>query len=92
VSDNPCLPRYRLSSFAGGPCATRNTAQAMSQENVEVARDSYEAVNRWLDSYWANPGRPLNEVPGTDALFERLDPEAEWNWALRLKTSRGRDQ
>jgi ketosteroid isomerase-like protein len=64
----------------------------MSQENVEIARGWYEAVNRWLGSYWENPERPLNEVPGTDALFERLGPKAEWNWVFGLKSSRGRNQ
>jgi ketosteroid isomerase-like protein len=63
----------------------------MSQENVEVAREWYGALNRWLDSYWANPERPLGETPGTDGLFDRMDPEAEWDWLFSPETFRGRD-
>jgi ketosteroid isomerase-like protein len=64
----------------------------MSQENVELAREWYEVVNRWLESYWANPGRPLGETPGTDGLFDRMNPEAEWDWLFSPQTFRGRDQ
>ena len=49
----------------------------MSQENVEVAREWYEVLNRWLESYWASPGRPLGETPGTDGVF------GAWVWTFR---------
>ena len=64
----------------------------MSQENVEVARGWYEVVNRWLESYWANPERPLAETPGTDEVFDGMDSEVEWDWLFTPETFRGRDQ
>jgi ketosteroid isomerase-like protein len=64
----------------------------MSQENVEVAREWYEVVNRWLESYWANPGRPLGETPGTDGVFDRMCQDAEWDWLFSPETFRGREQ
>jgi hypothetical protein len=64
----------------------------MSQENVRAARDWYKTVNRWLDFYWANPGRPLGETPGTDGLIDRMDREVEWNWLLSPEILGGRDQ
>ena len=66
--------------------------RAMSQENVDVARQWYEVLSRWLESYWANPGRPLAETPGTDEMFDRMDAEAEWDWLFSRETFRGRDQ
>ena len=64
----------------------------MSQEDVEVAREWYEVVNRWLESYWANPGRPLGETPGTDGVFDRMCQDAEWDWLFSPETFRGREQ
>jgi ketosteroid isomerase-like protein len=64
----------------------------MSQENVEVARHWYEAINGWLETYWADPGRSLGDTPGTEALFGRMDPEVEWNWLFTPGTLRGREQ
>jgi ketosteroid isomerase-like protein len=64
----------------------------MSQENVEVARDWYEVLNRWLESYWASPGRPLGETPGTDGVFDRMCQDAEWDWLFSPETFRGREQ
>jgi ketosteroid isomerase-like protein len=48
----------------------------MSQENVEVARRSFEAFNRTF-------------VEGTPDLYETLDPEVEWvpMSALLMRTS-----
>ena len=31
----------------------------MSQENVEIVREWFEAINEWLVAYWANPGGPI---------------------------------
>ena len=39
-------PWWRRSHLSDSPRVTRDTAQAMSQENVEVVRRFYEAVNR----------------------------------------------
>jgi ketosteroid isomerase-like protein len=64
----------------------------MSKENVDVAREWYEVFNRWLQSYWANPERPLGETPGTDGVFDRMDPEVEWDWLFTPETFQGRDQ
>jgi ketosteroid isomerase-like protein len=64
----------------------------MSQENVEVVRGFYDAVNRWLEAHWADPGRPLDETPGVDEMFDRMDPDAEWDWLFSPETFRGRDQ
>ena len=57
-----------------------------------MARHWYEAVNRWLESYWAHPERPLGETPGVDGVFDRMEPEAEWDWLFSRETFRGRDQ
>ena len=57
-----------------------------------MARQWYETVNRWLESYWAHPERPLDETPGADAVFDRMEPEAEWDWLFSRETFRGRDQ
>ncbi len=64
----------------------------MSQENVEVVRRHYEALNHWLGSYWASPGQQLEETPGFEELLDHLDPEAEWDWLFSAETFRGRDQ
>ncbi len=59
---------------------------------MDVAREWYEVVNRWLESYWANPERPLAETLGTDEVFDRMDSEVEWDWLFTPETFRGRDQ
>ena len=64
----------------------------MSQENVEVVRGHYDAVNGWLESYWADPEQPLEETPGLEDAVARMDPEAEWDWLFTPETFRGRDQ
>jgi ketosteroid isomerase-like protein len=45
--------------------SNRNTALAMSQENVELARRFTEAINRTF-------------AEGTPDLYEVLDPKVEW--------------
>lgn len=71
---------------------TRRTPWAMSEQNVEVVRGYFEVFNKWLASYWSDPERALDESPGLDAVFARLDPEAEWDWPLSPETFRGREQ
>jgi ketosteroid isomerase-like protein len=63
----------------------------MSQENVEVVSRYYEVFSSWLDAYWADPG-PIEETPGSEELFNRLDPDAEWDWLWSPEVFRGRDQ
>jgi ketosteroid isomerase-like protein len=64
----------------------------MAQRDVDEAREWYTALNRWLEAYWANPERPLGETPGTDDLFERMEPGAEWDWLFTPDTFVGREQ
>ena len=64
----------------------------MSEENVEVVRGFYEEVNAWLETYWADPSRPLADTPGVDEVFARMDPEAEWDWLFSSDIYQGRDQ
>ena len=64
----------------------------MSQENVKVVREWYEAVNRWLDAYWANPGGPLGETPGVEEMFDGMAPDAEWDWLFNADILRGPDE
>ena len=63
----------------------------MSQENVEIVRGFFEALNKWLESYWSDPGQPL-ESPGIEKVFDRLDPDAEWDWVFSPETFQGRDR
>jgi hypothetical protein len=64
----------------------------MSRDNVEVVRRFYAAVNTWLDSYWADPDRSLDETPGVDDVFDRMEPEAEWDWLFSPDVFQGRDE
>ncbi len=68
------------------------TPWAMSQRNVEVVRGYFEAFNKWLVSYWSDPGQPLEQSPELEEVFDHLDPEAEWDWPLTPETFRGREQ
>ena len=63
----------------------------MSQENVELVRDFFEALNNYLNTYWSDPGQGL-EAPGIEEVFDRLDPDAEWDWVFSPETFRGRDR
>ena len=65
---------------------------AMSEANVEAVRGYYEAVDRWLASYWADPRLPIEETQELEDVFRRLDPEAEWDWLFGLETLRGHEQ
>ena len=58
------------------PPTSRDTERAMSQENVEIARRSFEAFNRTFKER-------------TPDLYETLDPEVEWvpMSALLMRTS-----
>ena len=64
----------------------------MSEQNVETVRGYYEAVDRWLASYWDDPRLPIEQTPQLREVFDLLDPEAEWDWLFGLETLRGHDQ
>ena len=57
-----------------------------------MVRGFYEAVNAWLETYWADPSRPLADTPGVDEVFERMDPAAEWDWLFSSDIYQGRGQ
>ena len=63
----------------------------MSQENVELVRQLFDALNNYLNTYWSDPGQGL-EGPGIEEVFDRLDPDAEWDWVFSPETFRGRDR
>jgi ketosteroid isomerase-like protein len=64
----------------------------MPAYDVEVVREFYASVNRWLVAYWADPGLPVKETPELDEVFDRLDDEAEWDWLFSGETFRGRTE
>jgi ketosteroid isomerase-like protein len=64
----------------------------MSEQNVEAVRAYYEAADRWLASYWADPRLPFEETAELRDVFDRLDPEAEWDWLFGRETLRGEEQ
>ena len=57
-----------------------------------MVRGYFEAADRWLASYWAAPRRPLEEVPELEAVFDRLDPHAEWDWLFGRGILHGHEQ
>jgi ketosteroid isomerase-like protein len=66
----------------------------MSQENTEVVRRWFEAVERFLETW--DPSRSLLEAtkagdlpPAAQEAFGCLDPEAEWNPVFSGETYRG---
>jgi ketosteroid isomerase-like protein len=64
----------------------------MSQENVDVVRRYYEAADRWLEAYWADPLLPFQDTPELRDAFDLLDEDAEWDWLFGLETLRGHEQ
>jgi ketosteroid isomerase-like protein len=64
----------------------------MSEENVEIVHRFYESLNKWLASYWSDPGQSLEQSPGLEEVFDHLDPAAEWDWLFSPETFRGREQ
>jgi ketosteroid isomerase-like protein len=63
----------------------------MSQENVQVVRSFYDALDRFLDAYWKEP-RPLARAFQAGSLFPEAaemlayeHPEIEWKpWSGRI--------
>ena len=66
-------------------------AMLISEQNVELVSDFFQALNIWLRSYWSDPGRGLGG-PEIEEVFDRLDPDAEWDWVFNPETFRGRDE
>jgi ketosteroid isomerase-like protein len=64
----------------------------MSERNVEVVREYFEAADRWLASYWEDPRLPIEESPQLKEGFALLDEDAEWDWLFGRGTVRGHDQ
>jgi ketosteroid isomerase-like protein len=68
----------------------------MSQENVEIVRRYFEAGERFLATYWADPRSLAAAVeadqrwPEAEAAFGFLHPEVEWKLAFADLTYRGR--
>ena len=60
----------------------------MSEENVEVVRSYYRAVERTLSAYSAAPGR-IEDAPFIEDVFAYLDEEVEWRWPLTPESFRG---
>ena len=68
----------------------RDTAWAMSEENVEIVRRYFELIVRLLDDYWSNPVE-LSEYPLIDKAFDDVDPEAEWKPPYLRVAIRGKE-
>jgi ketosteroid isomerase-like protein len=67
----------------------------MSQENVEIVRRSFEALERSVEAHWKNPGSVVDAMNGGDLppelreMFDCLDPDVEWNTAFAGMSFRG---
>jgi ketosteroid isomerase-like protein len=67
----------------------------MSQENVEIVRHYYEAVERGFRAYWEDPRSAEDSVNAGDIgpegveMARYLHPNAEWKTALTGVTYRG---
>lgn len=61
-------------------------------DNIGVVRDYYATFNRWLASYWSDPGQPVDGSEGLEEVFSHLAEEVEWDWPLTPETFRGREQ
>jgi ketosteroid isomerase-like protein len=60
----------------------------MSQENVEIARRHWEALDRALDAFWERPRSAVAELESGDLspefqeVLRYMDPEVDWNTAF----------
>jgi ketosteroid isomerase-like protein len=67
----------------------------MSQENVEIVRRSFEALERSVEAHWKNPRSVVDAMNAGDLpselgeLFRHLDPDVEWNTAFAGMSFRG---
>jgi ketosteroid isomerase-like protein len=67
----------------------------MSQENVEIVRRFWDAVQRFFDAYWEDP-RSIALAVEADTLWPEyrevlafVDPEVEWKTVFLGETHRG---
>ena len=67
----------------------------MSQENVEIVRRFFEAIERAFDAYWKNPRSIAAAVEAHDLwpewveVFEKAHPQVEWETVFLGETFRG---
>ena len=67
----------------------------MTQENVEIVRRSFEALERSVDAHWKNPRSLVDAMnagdlpPELQEVFSYLDPDVEWTTAFAGMSFRG---
>ena len=67
----------------------------MSQENDEIVRRAFEALERAVQAHWRNQRSVVEAIdtgdlpPELEELFSYLDPEIEWNTAFAGMSFRG---
>jgi ketosteroid isomerase-like protein len=67
----------------------------MSQDNVEIVRRSFEALERSMRVHFSDPRSVVDAMNAADLplefeeLFSRLDPDVEWNTAFAGLSFRG---
>jgi ketosteroid isomerase-like protein len=59
--------------------------------DIDVARNFYDVLNRWLQEYRAHPA-PLEEMESLEQVFECLTDDAVWSWPLTPESFQGRDE
>jgi ketosteroid isomerase-like protein len=68
----------------------------MSEDNVDLVRRNFEAVQRAVAAYWRDPRSIVKAMddgtlwPEWEAAFEFLHPEVEWQTVFLGQTFRGR--
>jgi ketosteroid isomerase-like protein len=73
----------------------RDTARAVSQENVEVVRRFMDAIEKGFDAYWENPRSIAAALEAQDLwpewveAYEFVHPQIEWQTTFLGETFRG---
>jgi hypothetical protein len=73
----------------------RDIARAMSQENVEIVRRFFGAIEQAFDAYWENPRSIAAALEARDLwpewveAYEFLHPQIEWQTVFLGETARG---
>jgi ketosteroid isomerase-like protein len=68
---------------------------AVSQQNVELVRRGFKALERALDAHWSSPRSILAAIEADDLssewreVFAHLDPSIEWQTMFLGNTFRG---
>ena len=68
------------------------TGSELKPPDIRIRPIGGEAPVEGLEIVPDDPHGPLEESPGLEEVFDRLDPEAEWDWPLSPETFRGREQ